>query len=139
MSKDQKLDRLHATPLFANCETKELKHLVSIIDMVDVEPGSEIFRQGRREYFAYVVESGIGEVSVDDEVVAEIPEGEMIGEIGLLLPGPASATVKAKTKMSLMAIPHDRFGAVLADTPGLGIAIAKELAQRLRNIDKDLH
>lgn len=139
MSKDPKLDRLHAAPLFAQCDPKELKNLVTVIDMVDVKEGSEIFRQGRREHFAYVVESGTAEVSIDGEVVAEIPEGEMIGEIGLLAPGPASATVTAKTPMSLMAIPHDRFGAVLADTPGLGIMIAKELAQRLQNLDKRLH
>ena len=139
MSKDPKLDRLHSTPLFSGCDPKELKHLISIIDVMDVNEGSEIFRQGRREHFAYVVESGTAEVIVDGEVVAEIPHGEMIGEIGLLVHGPASATVKAKTPMSLMAIPHDRFGSVLKDTPGLGIAIAKELALRLQNLDKRLH
>ncbi len=139
MSKDPKLDRLHATPLFSGCDRKELKHLVTIIDTMDVKEGSEIFRQDRREHFAYIVESGTAEVSVDGEVVAEIPQGEMIGEIGLLVHGPASATVTAKTPMSLLAIPHDRFGSVLEDTPGLGIAIAKELAQRLRDLDKRLH
>lgn len=139
MSKDSKLDRLHAAPLFSGCDPKELKHLVTIIDTMDVKEGSEIFRQGRREHFAYVVESGTAEVSVDGEVVAEIPQGEMIGEIGLLVHGPASATVTAKTPMSLMAIPHNGFGSVLADTPGLGIAIAKELAQRLQNLDKKIH
>lgn len=75
---------------------------------------------------------------IDDDVVAEIPEGEMIGEIGLLLSGPATASVRAKTAMSLLIIPHDRFGQVLDDTPGLGVAIARELAQRLRNIDERL-
>ncbi|MFT7476591.1 MAG: CRP-like cAMP-binding protein [Verrucomicrobiales bacterium] len=139
MSKDPKLDRLHATPLFANCDPNELKHLVAIIDTVNVAEGSELFREGRREQFAYVVESGTAEVSVDGQIVAEIPEGEMIGEIGLLLSGPASATVTAKTAMSLLTIPRDRFGSVLEDTPGLGIAIAKELAQRLRNLDQKLH
>ncbi len=139
MSKDPKLDRLHAAPLFANCDPKELKRLVTIIDAMDVKEGSEIFREGRREHFAYVVESGTAEVSIGGTVVAEIPEGEMIGEVGLLARGPASATVTAKTPMSLLAIPHDRFGSVLEGTPGLGIAIAKELAQRLQALDKNLH
>ena len=63
----------------------------------------------------------------------------MIGEIALLVHGPSSATVTAKTPMSLLVIPHDRFGQILADTPGLGLAIARELAQRLQSIDQRLH
>lgn len=39
MSKDSKFDRLHAAPLFARCDSKELKHLESIIDTVDVKKG----------------------------------------------------------------------------------------------------
>ena len=50
-----------------------------------------------------------------------------------------TATVTAKTPMSLLVIPHDRFGQILADTPGLSLAIARELAQRLQNIDKRLY
>ena len=136
---DSKLERLHSAPLFAGCDRKELQHLVAIIDTVEVKEGAELFRQDRRDHFAYVVESGIAEVSIDGEVVAEIPEGQIIGEIGLLVHGPSSATVTAKTPMSLLVIPHDRFGSVLADTPGLGLAIARELATRLRAIDQKLH
>jgi CRP/FNR family cyclic AMP-dependent transcriptional regulator len=136
---DSKLERLQAAPLFANCDRKGLKDLERVIDAVEVKEGAELFRQGRREHFAYVVESGIAEVVIDGEVVAEIPPGEMIGEIALLVHGPASATVTAKTPMSLLVIPHDRFGQILDDTPGLGVAIARELAQRLQTLDKRLH
>lgn len=138
MSRDSKFDRLQAAPLFARCGSKEIKHLESVIDTVDVKEGTELFRKGRREHYAYVVESGIAEVFIDGHAVAEIPEGEIIGEIGLLLPGPATATVKAKTPMSLLIIPHDRFGQILDDTPGFGVAIARELAQRLRDLDEKL-
>ncbi len=138
MSKDSKFDRLHAAPLFARCGSKEIKHLEAIIDTADVKAGNELFREGRREHYAYVIESGIAEVIIDGNVVAEVPEGEVIGEIGLLLSGPATATVRAKTAMSLLIIPHDRFGQVLEETPGLGVAIARELAQRLRNLDEQL-
>jgi len=139
MAKDPKLDRLHAAPLFAACDKKELTRLLPIIDVIDVKEGTELFRQGRREHYAYIVESGTAEVTIDGEVVAEIPAGEMIGEIGLLVRGPASATVHAKTPMTLLAIPDDGFGTVVDETPGLGMALARELAQRLRALDKRLH
>lgn len=136
---DSKLERLQAAPFFAGCDRKELKDLEGIIDTVEVKEGVELFRQGRREHYAYVVESGTAEVVIDGKIVAEIPKGEMIGEIALLVHGPSSATVTAKTPMSLLVIPHDRFGQILADTPGLSLAIARELAQRLQNIDKRLY
>ena len=138
MAKDPKLDRLHAAPLFAGCDRKELERLGRIIDTVDVSAGTELFRQGRREHYAYVIESGVAEVQIDGETIAEIPEGEIIGEMGLLARGPASATVAAKTPMSLLVLPHDRFEEVLRETPNLGISIARELAQRLQALDASL-
>lgn len=139
MSKDPKFDRLHNAPLFSRCDSKALKELVSIIDTVDVKEGYELFQEGRRERYAYVIESGTAEVFVDGNAVAEIPAGEIIGEIGLLVSGPASATVKAKTPMSVLSIPHDRFGTILEETPGMALAIARELAQRLHDMDDLLH
>ncbi|MDH3754747.1 MAG: cyclic nucleotide-binding domain-containing protein [Acidimicrobiia bacterium] len=139
MAKDPKLERLHATPLFSGCDRKELKDLATAIDTVDVETGQVLFRQGSVAHEAFVIESGTAVVSIDGEIVAEIPEGEMIGEIGLLTRSPSTATVTAKTPMSLLVIPHQRFGQILADTPGLGTAIAKELAMRLQAMDARLH
>lgn len=139
MVDDSKLERLQATPLFARCDRKELSNLAAIIDTVDIKAGHEVFKQGRQEQFAYVISSGTAEVLIDGESVAEIPEGEMIGEVGLLARGPASATVVSKTPMSLLAIPHQQFQKVLEETPGLGIAIARELAQRLQATDARLH
>lgn len=139
MASDPKLDRLHSVSLFSGSDKGELKELASAIDVVDVKAGQVLFRQGQIHHEAYVIESGSAEVLVDDEVVAEIPEGEMIGEIAMLLHGPSTATVTAKTDMSLMVLPHQRFTQVLENTPGLGIAIARELAQRLQDTDKHLH
>lgn len=139
MAKDEKLDRLHAAPLFAGCDKKALSRLATSIDTINVDAGQALIRQGTAAHEAFVIESGEAEVYIDDALIATIPAGEMVGEIGLLTRAKATATVVAKTDMSVLMIPHQRFEAVVSDTPGLGIAIAKELAQRLQATDANLH
>ncbi len=139
MAKDPKLDPLHAAPLFAACDKKELSRLAMAIDTIDVKAGKTLLRQGVLNHEAFVIESGEADVLIDGELIATIPAGEMVGEIGLLPRSPSSATVVAKSDMSVLMIPHQRFDAVAADTPGLGWAIAKELAQRLHATDAALH
>lgn len=139
MAKDPKLERLHAVPLFAGCDKKELERLSTAIDTISVSAGTTLFRQGAKQHEALVIESGEAEVAIDGEVIATIPAGEMIGEIGLITRSPATATVTAATDMSLLVIPHQRFEAVLHDTPGLAWAIAQELAHRLQATDARLH
>ena len=136
---DPKVERLAAVPLFASSDKKSLERLASAIDVLEVEEGATLFRQGAVQHEAFVIESGTATVSFDGEVVAEIPEGEMIGEIGLLTRRPASATVVASSPMSLLMIPHQRFAQVLDEVPGLGTAIAYELAKRLQAMDARLH
>lgn len=135
---DAKIDRLHASKLFARCDKKALTDLASAVDEVSVASGRTLFTQGSRHNEAYVIQSGTAEVLVDGNVVGEIPAGELIGEISLFDPGPASATVQAKTDMELLVIPHNRFAQILDQTPGLAAAIARELAVRLRNTDARL-
>ena len=139
MAKDPKIERLHAAPLFSGCDKKGLERLASAIDTVDVAAGKTLIRQGAVHHEAFVIETGEADVHIDGEHVATIPAGEVIGEIGMLTRLPASATVTAKTDMTVMTIPHQRFEAIAQDTPGMGIAIAKELAQRLHATDAGLH
>lgn len=137
--KDNKVARLAAVPLFASADKKALNDLASVVDTVDVDAGHVIFREGRPNSEAFIIEDGSAEVLVGDQVVAEIPAGEIIGEIALLTRSPSSATVRAKTAMTLLVLPHNRFDQVLNDAPGIALAMAKELALRLQATDKRLH
>ncbi|MGI9623116.1 MAG: cyclic nucleotide-binding domain-containing protein [Acidimicrobiales bacterium] len=139
MAKDPKVDRLHAAPLFAACDKKELDRLAAAVDTIDVADGKALLRQGAVNHEAFIIETGEAEVTIDGNLVATIPAGEMVGEIGLLTRSPATATVTAKGDISVLLIPHQRFDAIVSDTPGLAMAIAKELAERLRATDDRLH
>ena len=133
------VERLRAAALFARCDSEALSRLATVIDTIEVEPRHQLMRQGHATDCAYVVESGVAEVRVDGEVIDEVTEGEIVGEIALLVECKATATVLAKTPMSLLLIPHAQFDQILKDTPGLGIAIARELAERLHATRTRLH
>ncbi len=131
--------RLGETKLFSRCARQTLELLASIVDIAEVEPGTALIRAGGLSREAYVVESGTAEVIVNDKPVGEIGAGEIVGEIGLLDQGPPTALVRAKTDMTVLVIPHNRFAQIAQEVPGLGLSMARELAHRLRSTNRLLH
>ena len=72
---------------------------------------------------------------VADVTTAHAVGGEMIGEVGFFSRGAATATVRAKTDMTVFSLPYNRFDSVLDENPAMLRAIAEELAHRLRDMD----
>ena len=127
---DHKVDRIRAVPMFASASASTLELLAQSTDEVTVQPGKVLVTEGHLSHDAYVIESGTAEVLVDGEVVAEIPAGELIGELAFLDPGPSTATVRAQTRMDVLVIPHNRLDAIVAASPE--IAVIKAIQQEIR-------
>lgn len=136
---DAKEDRLRGLRLFKKADKDAIEHLSSAADEVSVSAGQTLIEQGRHHHELYVIESGTATVIVDGNEVAEIPSGEMFGELGFFVSEAASATVKAKTDMNVLVIPYNRFTQILDDNPPLVREIAAELAQRLYAMDEKLN
>lgn len=134
--RDAKVSRIRAVPMFADASESALELLAAAADEVTVSPGQHLVTQDRISHDAYVLENGSAEVIVDNEVVAEIPAGELIGELAFLDPGPATATVRTKTEVGLLVIPHNRLDAIVAESPQMLRSMAGELAARLRQMDE---
>lgn len=133
---DAKIDRLKTIPLFEHADKTALQHLASAADEATVKPGTVLIGQGHLHAEGYIIVSGTASVFVDDVEVAEIPENEIIGELSLFGQHIASATVKAKTELSVLSIPYNRFDQIMTDNPNLTKAIAKQLAGRLQSMDE---
>ena len=132
---DAKTDRIRAVPMFGQANESAIELLAAAADELTVSRGQSLVIQDHISHEAYVLERGIAEVLVDDEVVAEISAGEMIGELAFLDPGPSTATVRARTELDVLVIPHNRLDAIVAESPEMLRAMAKELAARLRQMD----
>lgn len=136
---DTKIDRLSELPLFKGADRKALEDIAQAADEVHVEAGKVLIKQGSFHGECFIIESGSLTVSVDDEVVATIPAGQMVGELHLFGNGPASATVTAAEDVVALVIPDNRFDQILDEVPGLAKAIAVRLAARLHDMDVRHH
>ncbi len=134
-SDDAKHARLSGLRLFKGANEEAISHLASAADEVTVDAGHVLIHQGRNHRELYVIESGGAVVQVDDEQVAEIPAGELVGELGYFTQTPASATVTTSAESTVLVIPYNRFAQTLDDNPKLVLAIATELAERLHAMD----
>lgn len=121
--------------MFDNVGKRALSKLAQACDELDFEAGYTLISEGRTNSELFVVESGVATVTVGGEAVAEIIEGQVVGELAFFDPGPATATVTAKTAMSVLVIPHNRFQAVVDETPEILDSVVKDLAGRLRRMD----
>lgn len=138
-SADEKEARLSELPLFKGAGKKAISHLASAADEVTVEAGHVLIRQGHLHSEVYVIESGALSVEVDGKPVAEIPAGELVGELGYFVRSAASATVKTAAETALLVIPYNRLEPILDENPQLVRAIADELAARLYAMDERFH
>ncbi|CCK59976.1 Conserved two-domain membrane protein of unknown function [Mycobacterium canettii CIPT 140070010] len=99
---------------------------------IELQAGSYLFHAGDVSDALYVVRSGRLQVlagdGAKDEVVAELCRGQVVGELGVLLDAPRSASVRAVRDSSLVRVTKAEF-AKIANAGVLG-ALAGVLAAR---------
>ena len=139
MASDKKEERLKKIALFREADNDAIDHLASAADEVVVPAGKVLIQQGSRHSELYVLVSGSAVVEVDGQKVAEIPAGEMVGELSFFINKAASATVRTDSESDVLVIPYNRLDQILDDNPALVRHIAAELADRLYETDEALH
>ena len=109
---------LRAIPIFAALPGASLEHLASRLVPVKFDAGTEIVRQGDPGYRFYLVGEGELDVLVDGKAVASLGPGEYFGEIALLRDIARTATVVARTPVSLYGLEREDFlAAVTSHAP----------------------
>jgi NADH:ubiquinone reductase (H+-translocating) len=97
------------------------------------EPGDIIFQQGDLGDSVYVIEEGECEVlcerKAEQEILATLSGGECFGEMAVLSDKTRSATVRARSAMSVVIIPKADFNKLRQSVPAFG-DVFSELATR---------
>jgi CRP/FNR family cyclic AMP-dependent transcriptional regulator len=132
MRKDGRLEALSAVPLFANCTKKELGAIARLCTALEVEAGSALTTQGSRGQECFIIADGEAKVVVNKRTVATVGPGDCVGELALLDGGSRTATVTARTPMSLFVLSVPEFNALLDASPGTARRILVGMAKRLR-------
>jgi hypothetical protein len=72
-----------------------------------VDAGETLVRQGEEGQELFLLLDGVLDVEVDDEVVAQVGPGAILGERALLEGGTRTATLRAASPARVAVVPHD--------------------------------
>lgn len=105
-------------------------------DIVRIPAGQTLFDEGDEGHRMFVLTRGTAEVIVSNRVVETLQYGNIVGEMGLVSPGPRSATVVAASDCEFVAIDEKRFHYLVQQTPFFATQVMRVLAERLRAADR---
>ena len=106
---ERELAILRSVDLFASLPAHELEGLAARLEEIAAKTGAPIVREGEPGTRFYVVEDGEVEVNRGGRPVATLGPGDYFGEIALLRHVPRTATVVAKTPLTLLALEREDF------------------------------
>ena len=126
-----------ACPLFAGAGEDDLRALAAISSSTSWPKGTLIFQQGDAADFLLIVETGRIRLGLTTAAGRELTlrhadHGAVVGEMGVLDHDPRSADATAVQATRCLVIRRAAFERVLAERPGLAIAVIRYLSGRLR-------
>ena len=101
-------------------------------DIVRLQAGEALFREGEPGHLMYVLSTGNAAVYVGNRVVEHLQHGSIVGELGIVSPGPRSASVIAEADCEFVAIDQKRFQYLVQQTPFFATQVMSVMAERLK-------
>ena len=131
-------EALAQAPLFANLPKRHLRSIARLTGVSAYEEGGAVVREGDPGSRFHVLLDGRAKVVRRGRTVARLSAGDFFGEIGLLDPGPRTATVIAESSLRCLTLAGKDFMDILAGEPVLATRVMRELAGRLRRCEPPL-
>lgn len=130
---------LGKSDLFAALDDEQLRKVAARARMLQASDAEAILTEGDPAEAFFLVLSGEASVrGVLDGEVGRIGPADVVGEMGVLLGEPRSATVVADGPMVLLRFEAAVFDAMFERIPGFGMAISRALARRLEAATRQL-
>jgi len=132
---------LTANPIFAGISPAALAVLDATVQSVSVAGGKVLFEQGDPTDALYLLVRGTLHIVIRDsdggeQSIEYLGAGALVGELGVMLGEPRTATVRAVRDAELIRIPRETFLQLLETEPALGAAVSRLLSQRLKRTTK---
>lgn len=136
------VELLRRVPLFSGIDPARLKLLAYTSDVVTYHAGQVLFRRGDVGDAAYVIIEGSADVTVATESgeisVAQLKDGDFLGEIAILCDTQRTATVTASSELKTLRIRKEPFFELLRQFPEMAIELTRMLADRLTRTTAEL-
>lgn len=139
---NDEVNMLRQVPMFSCIEPGKLKKLAFSSHRMHFDTGETLFRQDDDADHAYIIITGHAEVLTDGPkgpiLIAEIPAGNIVGEIALLCGGSRRATVRAAEPLDVLVIENKCFMRMLAEDGMACTKVLRVVAERLAETTADL-
>jgi CRP-like cAMP-binding protein len=122
--------RMKSVPFFSGMSKSELAAIAQQTDEVDVPAGKVLAREGDFGDEFFMIDAGTAEVTRGGDAIAELGAGDFFGEMALLEEDRRTATVTAKTPMSLIVMTRSNFRSLDRAQPAVHATVAKAIAER---------
>lgn len=132
-------DILKTIPFFGEVlDDAEIDMLAARARFVDFREGATPIEEDGPGHAMYVIVSGTALVTVmeEEQPVATLSHGDIVGEMSLLTGARRSATVTARTLVEAIEISKEALAHVLEHSPGLVDRFAALLDRRQRELDR---
>jgi CRP-like cAMP-binding protein len=134
LSREQTIQLLSETRLFAGVDADELGRIADRVAEVDVPADRVIARQGEIGSGFFIIASGSVRVIRDGETLATLGPGEFVGELSVIDGRPRIAQVVSAEPTICLALATWDFEAIVRERPSVALVILRELAGRLREL-----
>lgn len=102
------------------------------------EPGEVIITQGERAQYVFNLTAGLADVLVDDVPVGIISPGEIFGAMAALTHADRSATVRARSRCSVVKVPTSQFTDLIKSNPATIHALLTDMANSIVSLNEQL-
>ncbi len=132
------IQALRRVPIFNGLDAARLRLLAFTGERTTFAEGEVLFRRGDEADAAYVLLSGTADVVIaigEDGSVRgwSVAENAIIGEMGLVMDDPRSATVVATSDIVALKLRKEVFLALLAEFPQMALSVTRLMIKRLRD------
>jgi CRP-like cAMP-binding protein len=125
---------LRGLPIFSPLGAPELEGLARSLIPIAATAGQAVVREGEQGDRFYAIADGQVEVTKGDRHLADLGRGDLFGEIALLQEVPRTATVTARTDVSLYALEKAPFLAAVTGHPQAARAAGALVDERLERL-----
>ena len=125
-------ERLEKIELFRGLPQDDLERLAAVAHEASMDAGENLVRAGTWAYQMFAVEEGTVEVRRDDEVIATLGPGDVVGETGAVGRALRNADVVATTSLRVIFLTQADIGRLRKALPDLDDRLQEILSQRER-------
>jgi CRP-like cAMP-binding protein len=139
--KPETIASLRAIPMFSGVSEDALESIASLLIERSFPKNKTIVEEGAPGDYMYIIVEGrvkVTKLSGDgrEKILELLDVGDFFGEMSLFDEAPRSASVKAMSKVRILALARNDFLRLLSRSPDLALSVIQELTRRLRQIDE---